>query len=311
MTRDRNAVLDRVQRELPVDPDAFRRLEERSDRRAVRRRVAGGVVGVSLTVAIVAGLASVTGSDEIASPIPVATGDPDARLTAATGEYYYVRLSSGGTTNERWYGPDGSGRFTTSIDGAVVDDRSFEPGELTGKLYSALPEDPVALIAHLRDRSAPDGPSPISIATPAPSLDPDEAVLLAMADLLGYGSDYLVPEQAAAVFRAASTMQGVVLDDGVDPLGREATTLSWNFRDEDSVILVRWYFEPTTHQFMGEQRFDSATGGGLLGRQVVEVAGIARSTDDRPSPAARYVPRVPAGTVEAAVSAVGTPDPRA
>lgn len=310
MTRDRNAVLDRVGEALPSEGSAFERLQDRRDRKQTRRRTGGAVLGLGLTVVIVAAVVlAPTGRDaerDTAEPV-----DSPIGLVAGPGEFYYVRLSAGGTTNERWYGPDGSGRFTTSIDGVVVDDRSFEPGELTDKLYSALPEDAGALVAQLRDRSAPDGPSPISIPTPAPSLDSEETVLLAMADLLGYGSDYLVPRQTAAIFRAASTMEGVFLDSGLDPLGREATTLSWNFRDEDSEILVRWYFEPTTHQFMGEQRFDSSTGGGLFNQEVVEVAGIARSTEERPSPAARYVPEAPAGTAEGAVSPARAPDPSA
>ena len=310
MTRDRNAVLDRMGQVLPSEDRAFERLQDRRDRKLTRRRAGGAIVGIGITATIVAAIVLTPAGrdDERGTAERV---DSPTRLVAEPGEFYYVRLTAGGTTNERWYSPDGSGRFTTSIDGAVVDDRSFEPGELTDKLYSSLPEDPGTLVAELRDRSAPDGPSPISIPTPAPSLDSDEAVLLAMSDLLGYGSDYLVPRQSAAVFRAASMMQGVFLDTGVDPLGREATTLSWNFRDENSEILVRWYFEPTTQQFMGEQRFDSSTGGGLFNQEVVEVAGIARSTEERPSLATRYVPGAPARKSEGAVSPAEAPDPSA
>lgn len=292
MTRDRNALLDRLEGRLPVTPDAFDRLRVRRERTLVRRRVAAAAAGVGLTAALVGSLLTLRTGSEAPPPMRSEPSGTPVQLVAQPGQYYYVRLFHGeDTTNERWYGPDGSGRFTTSVNGEVVDDRSFSAGELTTKMYSELSTEPDLLIAQISDRSGVSGPSPISVPTPAPSPDEDTLVLMAMSDLLGFGSDYLVPEQTAAVFRAASAMEGVTVDRHVDPYDRDAVSLSWTYRDGNSAVLVRWYFEPATHQFMGEWRFDSATGGGVMSIRVVEVAGIVDAVDERPHPSARYVPR--------------------
>jgi hypothetical protein len=288
MTDDSAAVLDRIERQIPADPDAFRRLEERRDRRAMRRRVAAGGVGIGLTVAIALAV-FLAGSTDVEPTVPVGTGDPEGPLTAEPGEYYYVRIQNGMTTNERWYSPDGSGRFVTHVDDVVVDDRSFSLGELTSKI-SDLSVEPSAVVEQLAERSAPGGPSPIAVATPDPDPDDRTTVLMAMADLLGFASDYLVPQQSAAVFHAASRIPDVRVDRRRDPVGRDAISLAWSFRGRDSEILVRWYFEPSTHQFMGEQTFDSATGGAEMARSVIWMAGITNSTDTVPRPSDRYVP---------------------
>ena len=292
MTRERDALLDRVGERLPVTSDAFGRLRARRERTLARRRVAAAAAGVGLTVALVGSLFTLRTQDDDPPPVSSEPAGSAVQLVAQPGQYYYVRLFQGeDTTNERWYGPDGSGRFTTSVNGELVDDRFFSAGELTTKLYSELSTDPDVLIAQIGDRSGAAGASPISVPTPALSPDEETLVLMAMSDLLGFGSDYLVPQQTAAVFRAASTVEGVRVDRHVDPLGRQAVSLSWTYRDDDSAVSVRWFFEPTTHQFMGEQRFDSATGGALMSTQVVEVAGIVDSVAERPRPVARYVPR--------------------
>jgi hypothetical protein len=288
MKDDSSSVLDRIEHHLPADPDAFRRLEERRDRRVMRRRVAAGGVGIGLTVAL-ALVVILAGSDDVPPTIPVSTGDPNGLPTAKPGEYYYVRIKNGMTTNERWYSPDGSGRFVTRLDGVVVDDRSFAVGELTSKI-SDLPVEPSAVVEQLSERSAPGGPSPIAVETPDPDPDDRTRVLMAMADLLGFGSDHLVPQQSAAIFRASSGSPDVQVDRRRDPVGRDAISVAWNFRDRDSVILVRWYFEPSTLQFMGEQMYDSATGGAEMARSVIWMAGITDSTDAVPRPSERYVP---------------------
>lgn len=221
MTRDRNALLDRVARELPPRPDPLERLHDRRDQKAMRRRTGGTAVGVGLTAAIATATFAIgpLREDERHSPLKPA-GSP-VPLLAEPGQYYYVRIVNGGTTNQRWFGPDGSGRFTTHIGGDLLDDRSFSPGQLTEKLYTGPSTDPEVLISQLLDRSASGGASPISVPTPAPSPDDRTMILLAMADLLGFGSDYLVPQQAAAVFRAAAGMDGVMTaTDKVDPAGR-------------------------------------------------------------------------------------------
>lgn len=297
MRRERNTLLDRVERELRPEPDAFRRLEVRRDRRGLSRRVAGGILGVALTIGMVVVAVSLGSTDDRSAPRPGGSvTPPPVPLVAKEGEYYYVRIRNGSTTNERWYSPDGSGRFTTRVDGVVLDDRSFSVGELTGKMYSELSVEPSVLIGQLAERSDPGGASPIAVATPAPTSDREVVVLLAMDDLLGFASDYLVPAQTGAIYKAASAMPMVAVDAGVDPAGRRAVSLSWSYRERDSEVLVRWFFEPSTLQFMGEQRFDSATGGAEVSATTIIAAGIASSVEEPPTSVALYVPR-PRGDV--------------
>ena len=298
MTRERNALLDRLDQALPPRVDAFDRLSDRRDRKTMRRRTGGTVVGVGLTAAIVTAMfaGGPLRENERSSPLKLASSP--VPLVAEPGQYYYVRIVSYGgvtTTNERWFSPDGSGRFTTHIGGELLHDRSFSPGQLTEKLYTGLSTDPEVLIAQLLDRSASGGASPISVPTPAQASGERLMVLLAMDSLLEFGSDYLVPEQVAAVFRAAAGMDGVMTATGkMDPAGREPTVLRWTIDDGDGSMMVEWFFDPSTQQYMGQRRIDLETSQ-AFSVQTIEVAGIVDSTDDRPSPKASYVPE---GTAE-------------
>jgi len=263
------------------------------------------IVGVGLTAAIVTAIfaGSPLREDERNSPLKPA-GSP-VPLVAELGQYYYVRIVNDETTNQRWFGPDGSGRFTTHYGGELLDDRSFSEGQLTEKLYTGLSTDPEVLITQLLDRSASGGASPISVPTPAPSPDDRTIVLMAMDSLLEFGSDYLVPQQTAAVFRAAAGIDGVMTATGkVDPAGREATVLSWTIDDGDgSMIMVEWFFEPSTQQYMGERRSELETGR-PFSVTTIEVAGIVDSTNERPLPEASYVPE---GTAKPDLSPTGLP----
>lgn len=294
MKRERNAVLDRIERELPAAPDAFERLRDHRERKVVRRRVGGAVVGLVVTGALILAIFAVIPPRNDQSTEVEPAGSP-VTLVAEPGQFYYVRITgpdSPPTTNERWFSPDGAGRFTTRVGDELVDARSFSPGELTAKLYSSLSTDPEVLVTQLLERSAPGGASPIAIpSTPPYPGDRTAALLSSMDSLLTFGSDYLVPEQTAAVFQAARGVDGVTTRSGqVDLAGRSATVLSWIAdTGNGSMTTMEWFFEPSTGQFMGERRIDLETGQ-VMSASIIEQAGITDSTRDRPRAASSYVP---------------------
>lgn len=292
MTRSRNDLLDRIDRELPALPDAYERLRGRRERKVMRRRVAGGIVGVSITAALVGGLffSLRTGADR--SDEATQLGWSDIPLVPGPGEYYYVRFSwPGNGTVQIWLAPDGTGRRVWR-DGAAPMDERFTSEESSGWLVPELSSEPDEFLRQITERSGPGGASPVPIATTSPGRSQETtSVLRSMSDLLTFDS-VLMPGQIQALFGAASQIEGVTTQrDVVDPWGRPALSLTHviDYPPGPGSDLV-WYFDPDTGQFLGEAWVDQR--GKVSDGTVVEMAGIVGSIHDVPAPEARFMPEM-------------------
>lgn len=302
MTRDRNAVLDRMGQALPSEGNAFDRLQDRRDRKVIRRRIGGASVGLGLTLAIVAALMFVP-LDTGDAPDRI-MGDSPVPLVAGPGEYYYSRGGSwypegdGVMTGQMWVGPDDSGRMLRGP--GPVDSRSygrkdqrFEAGDFPGAFVPELSTDPDQLLQQLIDAASTGQP----LASSSPGRSEDRTKLLrSLQDLLvGNSLDdrfvVLTPEQRAALFQVASGLEEIAVEEEVaDPYGRPAVRLSWVVDyGVGPGSRVLWYFEPTTGQFTGELWVNQRTGE-IVAASLVEQAGITSSLDERPDSSASYVP---------------------
>ena len=302
MTRDRNAVLDRVGQALPAEGSAFERLHDRRDRKVIRRRIGGATVGLGLTLAIVGGL-MIAPLDSGDVPDRIMPGDSPVQLVAGPGEYYYTRGWSwnpegdGEMTGQMWVGPDDSGRMLRGPEQVSNSygrkDQRFGVGDFPGAFVPELSTDPDELLRQLTDAASTGQP----LASSSPGRSEDETKLLrSLQDLLvGNSLDdrfvVVTPSQRAALFQVASGLEEIIVEDGVaDPYGRSAVRLSWVV---DYGIgpgsRVLWYFEPTTGQFMGELWVNQRTGE-IVAASLVEHAGITSSLDDQPRPGDSYVP---------------------
>jgi hypothetical protein len=299
MTRERDALLNRIKEQLPTQSDAFERLVDRRESKARRSRITAGALGVGVTVALISGLvvwSPFTGDDRATDRVQ--PGGSTVPLVAGSGEYYYLRLvsydskSGLGNPSSVWIGPDGSGRLLTEDLGEPRDER-FGPGQMPGSFLPELSADPNELLQQLIERGSPGGASPNPIASSSPGRSQEMTSLLrTLQDLLTLGGDaFLTPEQIAGVFEAAQGLNEVTTEPGVsDPLGRPAVRLSFVIDyDIGSESTIQWYFEPTTGQFMGEVWVNGRTEDAEQAT-LIETAGIAGSVDDRPAPDARYVP---------------------
>ena len=292
MTRSRNDLLDRIERDMPIHPDSFERLRTRRERKMMNRRVAGGVVGVGITLSLVSGIilairAESGRVDDVAQPdwaeVPHAPGP---------GEYYYVRfLWPGNGEVQLWLAADGSGRRLWR-GGAGPTEVLFSSEEGTAEwLVTDLSNDSDEFLEQLSERSGPGGASPVPIATTSPGRSQEmTSVLRSMSDLLSFDSA-LMPGQIQALFGAAQQIDGVTMQvDVVDPWGRPAVSLSHviDYPPSAASDLV-WYFDPDTGQFLGEAWVNHRTGKVNAGT-VVEMAGIVDSDHEVPAPNARFMP---------------------
>jgi hypothetical protein len=300
MTREQDSVLERVKQQLPNEPDAFQRLEDRRASKARRKRATAGVVGLGVAAALIGGLVWSTSRAD-GSGHDVVTPGSNVPLVAGPGEYYYARSAwygdtdqtpgiDGSGTTEFWAGLDDSGRLVSKGEGP--DDQRFDAGEFPGVFLPELSDDPATMLDQLIQRGSEGGASPNPIATTSPGRSQETTSLLrTLQDLLGLGSDVvLTPEQAATVFEAASMIDGVTSETGaIDPLGRPATAFQFVIDyDYGAGSDVTWYFDPDTRQFLGEVWTNAKTGE-VTGATIVEMAGITGSLDELPAPDARYV----------------------
>lgn len=291
MTRSRSDLLDRIDRELPAQPDAYERLRGRRERKAMRRRVAGGLVGVGITAALIGGLFFSLRTDSGRPDEATQLGWSDIPLVPGRGEYYYVRFSwPGNGTVQIWLASDGSGRRVWQ-GGAVPTDERFTSEESSGWLVPELSSEADEFLQQLTERSGPGGASPVPIATTSPGRSQEAtSVLRSMSDLLTFDS-VLMPGQIQALFGAAGQIEGVTTQrDVVDPWGRPALSLTHviDYPPGPGSDLV-WYFDPDTGQFLGEAWVNQRTGKVADGT-VVEMAGIVDSDHDEPAPDARFIP---------------------
>jgi hypothetical protein len=297
MRDDPTTVLDRIERQIPADPDAFRRLEERRDRRAMRRRVGGGVAGAGLTIAIVLTGVAVVAPDEAADGAVEAARERWADVPAqpGPGEYFYVRFSwDGNGTVQLWIAADGSGRRVWR-GGAGPTEVEYDAGEGTREwLVPDLSTDPDEFLRQLIERSGPEGASPAPIATTSPGRSQETtSVLRSMSDLLTFDSA-LMPGQVQALVGAAEQIDEVtVRSDAVDPWGRPAISLSHviDYPPGPGHDLV-WYFDPGSGQFLGEAWINHRSGKVDAGTSV-ELSGYVRNDHAVPDPDEALVPPMP------------------
>lgn len=278
-------------------------LHDRRDRRRRRQRLQAGVLGMTVTVALVAsailllpakgdsGLGARAGGDGL----PAMTGTPPA---LRPGQYSYQRILLYGTCDvadvspmapcattvlhmESWWTLDDSGRKVVleAHDYGAGETGRFGPGQFPdeGDL-SAFPTDPEALQAFLLDRSAPGGASPRPEVTPAPGVPLDEGLLWnSIQDYLG-STQYLnaTPALRAAMLRVLAEQPMVtVTSDATDPAGRAAVELRFRAYDADTHVFV----DPGSGDFLAmTQRYD---GQDAISVTLVEAAGFT-ATDDTP-----------------------------
>jgi len=292
MTRERNAVLDRVKAELPTSPDAFARLRDRRERRAVRRRITAGVLGVGVTAMIVVGLlVSLRGEPGTGEKI-AGDGWSDVPAVPGPGEYFYVRFSwPGNGTVQAWIAADGSGRRVWQGGSGPDEDDRFSAQEGQQYLVADLSTDPNEFLDQLIQRSTRGGSSPVPIATTSPGRSQETtSVLRAMSDLLTF-DHVLMPGQVQALFGAAEQVDGVTKQtEIVDPWGRPAISLTHviDYPPGPAQDLV-WYFDPETGQFLGEAWFEQGSSKARTAT-IVELSGIVGSDNEVPSADEAFIP---------------------
>ena len=293
-------------RQVPAPDFTLEDLRDRRDKRHRRQRVAGGVVGTGVALALVAAAAVSIGSLHDAggaTPRDGGAGSPattGSRVTIAPGDYTYQHVQMFGACGtkagggmalcpdprvdfETWWKADGSGRIAvTAKQDYGIDAGVFGPGEFpTEGDLTGFPLDPDELRSFLLARSDAGGPSPGAAPTPlAPSAPLEEGVLWnAVSDYLG-GSQYAntTPALRASMLDVLASLSMVTREDhAIDPLGRDAIALRFVAEGGDVTV----YMDPASHDFLG--RTTVYPGEGSSGAVMVRLAGATGSIDDRPA----------------------------
>jgi hypothetical protein len=306
---DTKRLLERAERLAPTP--AFR-LDDVKDRRSKhdrRRRVSATIVGLGITIMIVAGavFAGASRGSQDRTYTPAGGGGlpaPTRTVALGPGEFSYqrIKLEADSTCSDcgvqhvellvqSWWAQDGSGRIDVlkaqnyGIQGGTFGAGTFPTqGDLSG-----FPTDPKTLRTFLLERSGESGASPQPDVTPAPGVPLEDGQLwLAIQDYLG-STQYL---NATPLLRAA--MLQVLADDpmvtvapgATDPLGRDASALRFHAYDRDVTVFV----EPSTGDFMAmTERFDD----GSTQSVIVEQAGLTNSDQAPPQGDRITVPEGP------------------
>jgi hypothetical protein len=292
---DSKQLLERAQAHAPEAGFELDDVRDRRERRERRRRIGGAVVGLGLTVAIVAGAAFAMASSGPGDQPVTAMGGGSLpaphTVPLGPGEYSYQRIrypcepcGQDSLFAESWWATDGSGRIKVMEQHNYgIQEGTFGPGEFPdeGDL-SSFPSDPDALEAFLLERSGTAGASPRPDESPAPGVSLEEGQLwLAIRDYLG-STQYLnaTPELRASMLQVLSRDPMVQVETGVaDPLGRPANVLRFHAYDAD----VEVFAAPTTGDFM------AMTEDGVTTR-IVESAGVVGDDHERPRGDQQTVP---------------------
>ncbi|MFE4449923.1 CU044_5270 family protein [Streptomyces sp. NPDC056796] len=147
---------------------------------------------------------------------------------------------------------------------------------------ASLPTDPDALLRRIgteitRDQDARD--------TPAEERDQAQDTFDTIGELLR--ETLMPPRTAAALYRAAAKIPGVIVDpDAVDAAGRHGTGVA---RDNTAAgWRTAWIFDSATLEYLGERSYlvrDTEMGrkGTLIGESAVLERGVVNALRDRPS----------------------------
>lgn len=308
--RDEHDFLEQATARAPRPGFTLLDLERRRERRQRRKRIEAGIVGLTLSVLVLAGAflalqerepnrsaGDDNRDDSTASNLPPATQAP---LVAGPGQYYYwtVRLVGGcypgqeqvcGGTDVRldvtyWWASDDSGRIEVDERRNYgIDEGRFESGAFpnnNGIDVSSFPLQTEALTQFLLDRSAEDGESPAPLVTPPPDGAPrDGQMWRAITDLLA--DPHVTPAVRAALLDVAAGLQGShVTTDVVDPVGRPAHEIA--FGNWGGELIERLYVDPTTHELLAWTK-SAPVGDEPFEYFVVQGAGVVDSTEVAPS----------------------------
>jgi len=305
--------IERAGQQAPTPEFTLEDVRDRRDRAHRRRRLAGGIVGVGVTLALVAAAVLSLGSPGHpgrAIPLEGGVGLPPATrgfVVVSADEYSYQHLvvrgscpghGDGQTTVgivdglavcpdeeldlESWWASDGSGLIRVNKkQNYGFSGGTFGPGEFPAEGdVSEYPLDPVALRAFLLERSGSTGASPRPDVTPAPGVPLDEGLLWnAIQDYLG-DTQYLnsTPALRAAMLEVLATLPMVSVDaSATDPAGRDSIALRFFAYDQSVVVFV----DPATHDFSAMTKVSPDTGS--REEIVVEAAGASASVSDPPS----------------------------
>lgn len=283
---DSKQLLERARADAPEAGFGLDDVRDRRERRERRRRIGGTVVGLGLTVAIVAGAAFAMASTDTGDGAVVTMGGslpPPHTVPLAPGEYSYQRIrypcepcGQDSLFAESWWALNDSGRIKVMEQHNYgIHEGTFGPGAFPdeGDL-STFPTDPEALVTFLLERSGTDGASPRPDVTPAPGTPVEEGQLwLAIRDYLG-STQYLnaTPELRAAMLQVLARVPMVQVETGVtDPLGRSANVLRFHAYDAD----VEVFADPATGDFTAMTEDGETT-------ILVENAGIVGDDQTRP-----------------------------
>lgn len=229
-----------------VDVRTARVVPRARRRRALTRSAGAGAVGLVAVVGVLVGqgwtdapwrtggvqvLPAATGTPTV-EPTPDPTPDPTqtpSGTAQGAAPYWYKLITEpggGGERFESWQSPDRPGLLVW--DGDLANPAAMGPTNVIGRFRmdgewvemlrdpSALPTDPVALEAVLRDSVEPDRRS---------GTDDDKVYGMAY-DLLNGSPGWLPTDLLLAVWQVAGSLPGSTVAPGQDALGREGEVLT-------------------------------------------------------------------------------------
>ncbi|GAA2579123.1 CU044_5270 family protein [Winogradskya consettensis] len=160
--------------------------------------------------------------------------------------YLSQRGAGGKVVYEGWFSIDGKhdGLVIRSEEGETVLE-ACRPGKKTVEGDNCKPE------AHYLPDLPTDPKKLLKQIEKDANQDTEEARTNAIAKDLWYYAEqfWLTPKQRAAVYRAAATVPGLKVIEGVtDPAGRKGTGVAWTYGAQ-----AMWIFDPETNVFLGSQ----------------------------------------------------------